>query len=352
MARVLPGSQSIEQLRDILNRDEPTRLWLEHLDSIGDPSFEVKLPRPDDAAIEFLDLGVPHDEFDKLIWLLPSPKRTPGVWWLLERAAHSVARTIGQIPAPPSFPILPRELGELRRYFYFYVLLAVRPLTLAYHARLGIPEPYSRRTLVDLGRKISVHRKNYGKGGIDSPSWLTHHMRGQLYQLGRLQFERVNLRQPYLDALEAAGVPFTAEDVALSVHITDFSGPLSPAACDASFAQVLPFFNTYFPDTPAKIAICESWMLDSQLDAYMGPTANIMQFKARFTPAFRPAPNNRGIQQFVFGMLDAEIDELPQSTSLERAVVSHIVSGQNWHGGAGWLDLTTLENGHTATSSS
>lgn len=27
-------------------------------------------------------------------------------------------------------------------------------------------------------------------------------------------------------------------------------------------------------------------------------------------------------------------------------VVSHIVSGQNWHGGAGWLDLTELEDGH------
>jgi hypothetical protein len=51
-------------------------------------------------------------------------------------------------------------------------------------------------------------------------------------------------------------------------------------------------------------------------------------------------------------MLDAEIDELPQSTSLERAVVSHIVSGQNWHGGAGWLDLTALEDGHAATKRS
>ena len=78
---------------------------------------------------------------------------------------------------------------------------------------------------------------------------------------------------------------------------------------------------------------------DAQLDEYMPPTANIIRFKNRFRPAYVPAPNNRGILQFVFGMLDAEIDELPQATSLERAVVSHIVSGRNWHGGAGWLEL-------------
>jgi hypothetical protein len=143
-------------------------------------------------------------------------------------------------------------------------------------------------------------------------------------------------------AFAEAGIPITAEDIVLSVHITDFSGPLSPSACDASFAQVLPFFEKYFPDTPANIAICESWMLDPQLDAYMAPKSNIMQFKARFHQAYTPEPNNRGIQQFVFGMLDAEIDELPQATSLERAVVTHIVNGRDWTGGAGWLDLRKM----------
>jgi hypothetical protein len=339
MARVLPGIQTVEKVRELLNQEEPTRQWLAHLDEIGEPPCAVTLPRPDDAAPVFLDLAVPHDEFDKLVWLLPHPERTPGLWWLLERAAHSVMRTIGQIESPPGFPVLPREFGEIRRYFYFFVLLAVRPYTLDFHRSIGIPEEVSRRTLVDIGRKMSVHRKNYGKGGIDTPSWLTHHMRGQLYQLGRLQFERVHLGDSYLDPINAAGVPFDAGDVALSVHITDFSGPLSPASCDASFAAAKPFFDRYFPETPARIAVCISWMLDAQLDDYMAPTANIIQFKNRFTPAYVPEPNNRGVQQFVFGMLDAEIDELPQATSLERAVVSHIVSGKNWNGGAGWMQL-------------
>ena len=339
MARVLPGIQSVDQLRDILEREDATREWLQHLDAIGPPPFPITLPRPDDAAPVFLDLAVPHDEFDKLIWLLPDRERTPGVWWLLERAVHSVVRTIGHIPAPPGFPVLPRELGELRRYFSFYVLLAAHPHTIAFHRAIGIPEDVSRHTLVDIGRKFSVHRKNYSKGGIDSPSWLTHHMRGQLYQLGRLQFERIHPWGRLREGIEQAGVELGPDEVVLSVHITDFSGPLSPAACDASFAQAKPFFQRHFPETPVRIAVCLSWMLDVQLDEYMAPTSNIIQFKNRFTPAYVPEANNRGIRQFVFGMLDAEIDELPQATSLERSVVRHIVSGRDWHGGAGWLKL-------------
>ena len=339
MSRVLPGVQSVERLRELLQADPECAAWLAHLDEIGAPPFAVSLPRPDDAAPVFLDLAVPHDEVDKLVWLMPDAVRTPGTWWLLERATWSVVRTIGGIPSPPSFPSLPRELGELRRYFYFFVLLAVRPHTLAYHRQLGIPDDISRHTLVDIGRKMSVHRKNYGKGGIDAPSWLTHQMRGQLYALGRLQFERIHLGDTMGEAIRRAGVDVADDDIALSVHITDFSGPLSPAACNASFAMAKPFFTRYFPDTPVRIAVCISWMLDPQLDEYLRPASNIVQFKNRFTLAYSHEPNNRSTLQFVFGMLDAEIDELPQATSLERAVVGHIVAGRHWTGASGWLEL-------------
>ncbi|HYI24500.1 MAG TPA: acyltransferase domain-containing protein [Thermomicrobiales bacterium] len=339
MARSTPLGHSVEQIRDFLSQDESSRAWLDHLDEIGPSPVPITLPSSDHAALDFLDLSVPHDDIDTLIWFLPDPGRTPGVWWLLDRAAHSVSRTVGQVPPPPWFPALPRELGEFRRYFYFYVLLAVRPLTLEYHRKLGIPPDISRHTLTDLGRKFTVHRKNHGTGGIDTPAWLTHHLRGQLYQLGRLQFERVHAWDKLRDGMRAAGCCLAEDEVLLSVHITDFSGPLSPAACDASFDRARSFFAQVFPETPARYAICSSWMLDPQLAEYLKPSANVIQFQNRFTPAYRPDPGNRGILQFVFGMLDAEIDDLPQTTSLERAVVGHLKAGRSWRGGVGWLML-------------
>ncbi len=339
MSRSAPLGHSIEQIRAVLGQDDAGRTWLQHLDEIGPPPFEVSLPHRDFAVPVFIDLSIPHDEFDTLIWYLPDPQQSPGVWWLLERATHSVVRTVGQIPPPPWFPPLPRELGPFRSYFYFYVLLAARPHTLAFHREMGIPDDISRHTLADIGRKFAVHRKNHRKGGIDTPAWLTHHMRGQLYQLGRLQFERVHPWEKLAVAMREAGLELPDSEVMLSVHITDFSGPLSPAACDDSFSRAREFFSSHFPDCPARYAVCSSWMLDPQLTGYLSPDANLIRFQQRFTPAYVPGPSNRGILQFVFGLLDAEIDDLPQTSSLERAVVGHLKAGHSWHGGVGWLML-------------
>jgi hypothetical protein len=164
-------------------------------------------------------------------------------------------------------------------------------------------------------------------------------MRGQLYQLGRLQFERAHPWGKLHDGMRSAGEDVADTDVVLSVHITDFSGPLTPANCDDSFDQARSFFATYFPETPPKYAVCSSWMLDPQLAEYLSPESNLIRFQRRFTPAYQPGTSNRGILQFVFGMLDADIDDLPQTTTLERAVVGHLRSGRSWHGGVGWLML-------------
>ena len=44
-------------------------------------------------------------------------------------------------------------------------------------------------TLLDLGRGVAIHRATYGVGGLDKAFWLTHHFHGELFELGRLQFE-------------------------------------------------------------------------------------------------------------------------------------------------------------------
>jgi hypothetical protein len=336
---MMPWSHSVEQICDVLSQDESGRAWIAHLREIGDPPEPIVLPSVDQAAEVLLDLSVPHDEIDLLIRNLPDPERHPGAWWLIERGAHAMVRTIGQLPPPPWFPTLPRELGAFRRYFFFYVLLAATPFTRAFHASLGIPEDVSRHTLADFGRKIAVHRKNHGMGGIDSPGWLMHHIRGQIYQLGRLQFERVHPSENLVEGMRAAGCTIPDDEVLLSLHITDFSGPLSPAACDASIDHARAFFARHFPGTPARYAICASWMLDPQLGEYLAPDSNIIRFQNRFTLAFQSDPNNRGILQFVFGKLGAEIDDLPQDTRLERSVVQHIRQGRSWRGGVGWFML-------------
>jgi hypothetical protein len=165
------------------------------------------------------------------------------------------------------------------------------------------------------------------------------HFRGAIYELGRLQFERSRLGARAAGVLAAAGLPYGPGHPTLSVHIPEFYGPMTPTACDASFARARQFFAEHFPEEPYDIATCHSWLLDTELARYLPETSNIIQFQRRFNIAYRDNDNNESIVGFVFGRRLAELDDLPQNTTLERAVVAHIRSGQTWHGGAGWLSL-------------
>ncbi|MGH3097980.1 MAG: hypothetical protein ACRDMV_18510 [Streptosporangiales bacterium] len=43
--------------------------------------------------------------------------------------------------------------------------------------------------------------------------------------------------------------------------------------------------------------------------------------------------------EFVFRRTDQPIDQLPQSSTLERAVVAHLRAGRHWRVRTGWLTL-------------
>lgn len=328
----------VETIRSLLGPDYET--WLAHLDAIGPADFDIVLPPADDLPPVLLKLAVPHEDIDDLVAMHPDNTRwSAELRWLLERCTHALAREMGLLDGPPWFPNLPESVGPLQRYFYIYVFLATLPRARAYHLRRGIPDDVSWRTFADLGRNLAVHRRRYATGGLDVAFWLMLHFRGVIYDMGRLQFNRGTLGNRTGQAIAAAGLPYGPGDFALGVHIPDFSGPFTPRACDASFARAKEFFARYFPEEPYHIATCHSWLLDEQLAEYLPESSNIIQFQRRFRPAYQPDDDDKSIIRFVFGRMDPVIDELPQRTRLERAVVAHIRSGRHWHGGAGWLEL-------------
>lgn len=318
--------------------EESTRGWLTHLQARPAPD-PVQLPSRDDLAPILLDLAVPHEDIDGLIARLPTPERSPDVWWLLERATAELTTTMGAIDGPPSFPVLPVALGPEGRFFFVYVFVAALPAARAFHKTRDVPVDISRRTFADLGRNLAVHRWRTGEGGLGVPFWLMNHFRGKLYDLGRLQFERVKLGGRTGASVSAAGLPYGRGDFGLSVHIPEFSGPLSPAACDASFGAAREFFPRHFPDEPLGVAACYSWLLDPQLADYLPSESNIVRFQQRFRHSHDLADGDADTLEFVFGQRKPDLEKLPQDTTLQRAVVAHLRAGRHWHGGASWSPL-------------
>jgi hypothetical protein len=177
----------------------------------------------------------------------------------------------------------------------------------------------------------------YGEGGLSTQNWMTLHFRGALYALGRLQFNRSRVRQDTA-AIAAAGGQFRQGDPALGIHIPE-SGPLSPDACDGSFRWARDFFTRHFPEDRPAVAMCNSWLLDDQLATYLAADTNIVRFQRRFHMLPGGHPADESVISFVFRMKPASLDDLPQRTTLERAIVSHLRAGGHWQSRSGWVEL-------------
>ena len=213
------------------------------------------------------------------------------------------------------------------------------PYSLEYLGSRLIPEPIVASTFADVGSKMRVQHRRFGQVGLWIPSWLIRHFRGMIYQLGRLQFERSQLPEPLVESVRAAGFDYQAGDAVLALHIPDFMGPMSPAACDDSFRQAREFFPQYFPEMQMEIAFCNSWLLDTQLPDHLPATTNIVQFQQRFVIPVQAERDDSSVATFVWGRDSMPEVVTDESTSLERALIAHRQNGGHWGSGLGWLRL-------------
>ena len=279
----------------------------------------------------FERLAIDESDRQEMLAGWPSPETDPKTWQSLERAYDTLVADMGGY-APLQLPGPVTESTLLGRYFFVYVYLAALADVRRFHLQRGIPDDISWATLSDLGRNLKRDRLLLGDGGLRTSGWLTLHFRGSIYQLGRLQFNRVNIRAAHVaDA-------FREGDPALGIHIPE-SGPLTPEACDDSFAQAQPFFARHFPETPTRLGICTSWLLDPQLADHLAPDSNIVQFGRRFTLVGDGSDGDADVLRFVFHRIAPRIDDLPQRTTLERAIVAHLRAGKHWRNRTGWVEL-------------
>ena len=297
------------------------------------------LPDVDDLPDQLLDLAVPHEDINELVALRRAMSGDPGTLRLLDACVEELFRDPGEPGRAPDLDgLLASAPAELTDTFPLHVFLAALPRTLALHRGRGIPAEISRRTLADLGRQIAVHRRRHGRAGLQSRRWLVRHFRGELFQLGRLQFERARLGRRTAQGLASHGLDAVPGEPCLLLHIPDFLGPLTPSACDRSLELARAFFPRHFPEERPETVLCHSWLLDPQLRERLPADSNIVRFQTRFRTAHEEAePADAEPVQFVFGDPDLPVAELPRRTSVERAVGDHLRAGGHWYVGHGWF---------------
>lgn len=299
-------------------------------------------PRPvlpnDNEATELMEqLAVDPLDRASTIAARPAPAAHPALWWVLDRAYHDMLATMGEPPAGMGWPAIPAATGPVGRHLFVWLCLAVLPAVRRYHADHGVSDKISWATLQSLGSELSKARELAGVSGLGATWGMPRNFGGTSFRLGRLWFDRA---RPQPDPPDHAVLG--PGQSGLNTHVPA-GGPLDPDSCDESFARAQEFFPGRFPEQVAGFG-CHSWLMDDQLQSYLPESSNIIRFQRRFTRFIDREQADWAVLENLFRrkyegsqVPVALLDELPQRTTLQRAIVTHLCKGGHWYNRTGWF---------------
>ncbi|MBE6729390.1 MAG: hypothetical protein E7568_04055 [Ruminococcaceae bacterium] len=145
-----------------------------------------------------------------------------------------------------------------------------------FYKEKNIPEEILIDTAKDIVRWSETHYEVHSKLGLSETVWLSNHLNGKIFKLGRLQFDFGEFKNGYNEYNIAKG------EKRIGVHIPS-DGPLKEELCIVSFNYAREFFAKYFPEYEYKYFTCYSWLNDDTLDKYSSETSNITKFRRLFT---------------------------------------------------------------------
>lgn len=229
-------------------------------------------------------------------------------------------------PAPQTFfDSLPAAPSRPPGWLALLTLAACAAEVIDFGTQHGVTGPAAGSGVRDLGQQVHVYRLATGEFGLVTQWWLTLPWSGNLWWLGRLQYNVVSYRGEYW----------------LSVHIPQ-TGPLR--GVEDSFRAARSFAAEHLRTLPIAGLHCDSWLLDPHLRRGLGPASNISRFAARWTLQEGAREASTEALFFTFHRhARCPPEELPRRTRLERVVADRIQAGESWHSPVGllrWTDPT------------
>ena len=196
----------------------------------------------------------------------------------------------------------------------------------------NIPDDILLASLSELKRYAVEYYKttNHEKIGLLQIRWLGKILRGNIYRLGRLEFEIKYADYDWEKHNVKVG------DGVLGVHIPDNGGPFNETTCQEAYDLAEVFFAKYFPEHNYKCYVCSSWLLDKNLKDFLSPSSNIVKFMDSFDIIWEKEAYSA--LTYLFGM-GTEVDDLKNitpKTSLQKHVIDHILKGGKLYSGYGF----------------
>ena len=201
------------------------------------------------------------------------------------------------------------------------------------YLRLEIGKDVLVSSLMDLAYKNRECKKFNGCCGVNT-YWFYLFFWCKMFGLGRLQYQTV----VYEGEIYTSGdYVLKPGDRVYKCHIPS-SGKLTPQLCMDSLDKAYAFFKDDLKDNVLPV-YCGSWLLfPDYAEKVYADGSNLKAFSKLFDVVSTVETEKFTIAQIVFGMpYSADLDKLPQDTSLRRNFVSYIKSGGAFGIGSGIL---------------
>lgn len=287
------------------------------------------------------------------------------------------------------WPTLEACLGANAGLFYLILVVSNLPQMKEVHQAHHVPESVIRDTVRDFDFWMDNGGESPGLTPVNV-AWLSNHLSGNIYRLGRLQFQfapcqydlRVFRHRATRAVLALAGdgmrynaagqcqasgddpdgwtarltitgeavtgypilpvgraiarevvlptaeweTVLTKRDPVLNIHIPG-GAPLAHDPCGDSIRQAFDFFPRHFPERPFVALCCGSWILNTWLQVALPPSANLVRFQREFY-LFPIHLSGEWALRNVFGEIPADLARAPRDTQLRRAMLDQLSSGQ------------------------
>ncbi len=112
----------------------------------------------------------------------------------------------------------------------------------------------------------------------------------------------------------------------VGVHIPK-NGALTQEACEASYQRAREVFKNCYPDFNYRAFHCHTWLFDPQLKNFLPPESKILAFQKKYT-LFPGETEGTDVFNFVFKLRFKEYADMPEDTSLQRAIKKHYLDGK------------------------
>lgn len=115
-------------------------------------------------------------------------------------------------------------------------------------------------------------------------------------------------------------------DQILKIHIPA-NGAFTKDVIHESYAYAKQIFSKYYKDFDFKAFVCHSWMMSMELKDILKPTSNLIGFQNDYV-RYPIHAKGEDVFNFVFKLKFTTYEDMPEDTSLQRAIKQRYLSGE------------------------